>query len=490
MAIDTAPPQSAVPETAPEPPKPTRRAALEPVLRRLHFLTGFLAAPIILSLALSGILFAWNPQIEKTIYGDELTAVSDAQPASLGDQVRAAQQSRPGWTVTAITPAAPGVFGGRDTTAVAMTPPGAAPAVGFGHAAGALSVYVDPGSATVLGQINEAQRPNEWLRNLHSSWRLGDNVAPLTELAASWLLISLVTGLYLRWPVMRKKLGAALIPKLRTPGWSRAQAFHTTLGLWLIIPLLGLVITGLTWTSFAGSRITDFKAAVSAPVPAASATLPGFAPPPAPVPVPGGEGHEEHGGAPAVAAPTAAAFPVSDIAGQIDTVAQGTATAGVTGLIKYTPPKTVDKAWKADKADQKFPNKPVNLTVDGRDGTVLDRVDWSDRPRLQQWTTMGVAFHQGELFGFGTQVYLTVLALGVIVIVAAGYRMWWLSRPPGGFGFPPKAGPLWRTVPVPLLLIFAGLIYLMPTLGISFLVYLVLERLVRAVRRTKARAHA
>lgn len=488
MAIDTAPPQRTVPEAAPQPPAPTRRAVLEPVLRRLHFVSGFLAAPIIVSLALTGILFTWNPQIEKAVHGDELTAVSDAPARPLSEQVRAAQAAHPDWTVTAITPAAPGVFGGKDTTAVAMTPPGAGPAVGFGHAPGAIAVYVDPGSAQVLGEIDESKRPGEWLRGLHSSWRAGDNVAPLTELAASWLLISLVTGLYLRWPAMRKKLLATLVPKLRTPGWSRAQAFHTTLGLWLIVPLLGLIITGLTWTSFAGSRIGDFKATFSSPVPVASAQLPGTQPPPVPV-GPAGE-HAEHGAGAPDAGPKAPAFPASDIAGQIDTVAQGAAAAGVTGLMKYTPPRTVDKGWKADKLDQKFPNRPVNLAVDGRDGAVLDRVDWADRPRLQQWTTMGIAFHQAELFGLSNQVFLTVLGLGVIVIVVAGYRMWWLSRPPGGFGFPPKAGPLWRTVPVPLLILFGGLIYLMPTLGISFLVYLVLERLVRVLRKPKARAHA
>ncbi|MGQ0467181.1 MAG: PepSY-associated TM helix domain-containing protein [Sporichthyaceae bacterium] len=469
-----------------EPPRPTRRAVLEPVLRRLHFLSGFLAAPIVVALSISGILFAWNPQIERAIHTDALTAVSEGPARPLSEQVRAAQAAKPEWKVTAVTPAAPGVFDGKETTAVAMIPPGAVSPGGFGHAAGAVSVYVDPGSAQVLGEIDEQERPSQWLRTLHSSFRLGENVAPLTELAASWLIVSLITGLYLRWPVMRRKLGAALVPKLRTPGWSRAQAFHTTLGLWLVIPLIALIVTGLTWTKFAGSRIDDLEASVSRPAPFASTLLPGQAPPP---PV-AADPHAEHGGSAAPAAPSAPPFSQADIAGQIDTVAAGTAAAGVTGLVKFTPPKTIDKGWKADKADATFPNRPVNLAVDGRDGTVLDRVEWDERPVFSKLSTMGVSFHQAQLFGLWTQVYMTILALGVIVLVVAGYRMWWLRRPPSGFGFPPKAGPLWRTVPVPLLLLFAGLIYVMPTLGISFLIYLVLERLARALRRPKAAARA
>ncbi len=37
-----------------------RRAALRPLLWRLHFLGGFLAAPVVLSLAITGILFSWT----------------------------------------------------------------------------------------------------------------------------------------------------------------------------------------------------------------------------------------------------------------------------------------------------------------------------------------------------------------------------------------------------------------------------------------------
>ena len=36
-------------------------AAMRPVLWRLHFLAGFRVAPVLVSLAVTGILFAWNP---------------------------------------------------------------------------------------------------------------------------------------------------------------------------------------------------------------------------------------------------------------------------------------------------------------------------------------------------------------------------------------------------------------------------------------------
>ncbi len=59
--------------------------------------------------------------------------------------------------------------------------------------------------------------------------------------------------------------------------------------------------------------------------------------------------------------------------------------------------------------------------------------------------------------------------------------MWWRRRPVGELGAPPGAGPLLRTVPVPLLIGF-GLLMLLPLLGASFLIYLAVERLTRALR--------
>jgi uncharacterized iron-regulated membrane protein len=166
---------------------------LRPVLWRLHFFTGFLAAPVVVWLCLSGILFAWNPQIESAIYDKALTATS-GEPRPVSEQVAAARRAYPGYEVVQVGPAAaPG-----ETSGVLLKPPGAQ-AVGFAPAPGAFTVYVDPASATVTGRIFESRRPGEWLRNLHSNFRLGTWAGTVTELAASLALVSLATGLYLWW---------------------------------------------------------------------------------------------------------------------------------------------------------------------------------------------------------------------------------------------------------------------------------------------------
>lgn len=475
MTVDQ---ESSVSESGGHTPEPSahrakRRAALQPLLWRLHFLSGFLAAPVVLSLALTGILYAWNPQIEAALHSQALTPVADGPARSLAEQVSAARAEHPGWDVTTVVPAA----GGQDTTAVTLNPPGAGSA-GFGHVPGAETVYVDPASAAVTGAITEAQRPDEWLRTLHSSWHLGSVAEPVTELAASWLLVSLLTGLVLWWPRTRRALSRAV--QFRRPGRMRWRSVHTLLGVSLLAAMLVMVGTGLTWTNYAGSWIDVARTQLQATTPAVSTQLAAAGSTAAGPTGAGSEGHESHAGPGQDSSARAAEI---DPTADIDTVALAARDADVTGQVTLTPPGGPGQAWTVSTIDSQWPIERSSVAVDPATGQVTDRVDWSDYPLLAKATTVGIAFHQAELFGLANQIGLTLLAVALIVLIIAGYRMWWLRRPAGGLGVPPRVGPLLRTVPLPLLLGFGVLMVLLPTLGVSFLIYLAVERLTRSLRQ-------
>lgn len=453
------------------------RAGLRPLLWRLHFLGGFLAAPVVLSLAVTGILFAWNPQIEAALHRDALTAVADGPTRALSEQVRAAQATHPGYEVTAVVPAAPAADEGEQTTAVTLSPPDP-DTDGFGQNVGVTTLYVDPGSATVTGQIVEANRPDEWIRNLHSNWRVGQEswLEPLSETAASWVLVSLLTGLYLWWPRNRRALARTF--RFRRPGRLRARSIHTTLGVGIFAALLLMVGTGLTWTTYAGAWIDLAKSQLQSDTPSVSTQLGGTS---AASAASAGEQHHRAGQRPDSGSGTAPVATPTPAAG-IDRVAATASAAGLTGVLALEPPDKPGQAWTASVEDSRWPIDATTIAVDPNSGQALDRVGWGDYPLLAKATTLGIAFHQAELFGLANQIGLAVVAVALIVLILAGYRMWWLRRPAGGLGVPPRAGPLLRTAPVPLLLGFGALTVLLPTLGVSFLIYLAVERLTRAVR--------
>jgi hypothetical protein len=81
-----------------------RSQTLRPILWRLHFIGGFLAGPVVISLAITGILFAWYPQLDGLRFGAIVKPSSNQVNVSLADQVMAAQATHPAWGVHSVVP--------------------------------------------------------------------------------------------------------------------------------------------------------------------------------------------------------------------------------------------------------------------------------------------------------------------------------------------------------------------------------------------------
>lgn len=447
-----------------------RPRRLRPLLWRLHFFGGFLAAPVAVWLAITGIIFAWNPQIESTIHDDKLTATSDGEPVPLSEQVEAAFDAYPGHEVVDVKPAS----GPGETTGVQLVPPGAE-GPEFGAAPGQFTAYFDPVTTEVTGEIVEENRPDEWIRNLHSNFRLGEGrltdggaANTLTELSASWVLVSLATGIYLWWPKTMQGLKRSLVPRLRGLRSGRRKPWrdlHSTVGILVLLLLAGMVATGLTWSEYAGDRVDTFKSSLNSESPMLGTSLGD----------PEAEGedgaHVEHEQDASEALDTAALDQVHVAAEATDLDTPYTITPGGPG-----------EAWTVAEEDTRWPLRQAQVAIDPGTGEVVDRLEFGDKALLDQATSLGISFHDGSLFGLANQLLLTALALGVILLIVTGYMTWWRRRPKGAFGAPPKPGPLLRSAPIALLVGFLVVMWLLPALGVSFLIYLVIERVVWFVR--------
>jgi uncharacterized iron-regulated membrane protein len=438
-----------------------RSGRLRPVLYRLHFFGGFFAAPIALWLALTGILFAWNPQIESWIFGDERNATADGDLLPLSDQIDAVQEAYPDYDVTDVTPADEA----GEATGVFLQPTGAEPTADFSPVAGSLTAYIDPVDARMLGSMGESSRPDEVIRNLHSNFKLGTRIGTLTELAASWVLISLLTGLYLWWPKTRQALRRTFTPRLRglrTAGRRQWKDLHSSIGVIILVLLAGMVATGLTWTEYAGRWVDVAKDAVSAQPVSLNTELEGGE---------GAGGGEHHEGGEDAEAAFAPEF------GDIDAVVATASDADLSYPYTITPPGGPGQAWQVAEVDDRWPIQVSTIAVDPASGDVIDRTETGDQAMIDQLTSAGIGFHSGTLFGLANQILLTLLALGVIALLVTGYIMWWKRRPQGAFGPPPKFGPILRNVPIWVIVAFVALMVLLPTMGVAFVIYLVLERL-------------
>ncbi len=424
----------------------TRRSRLlRPIMWRLHFIGGFLAGPVVVSLAVTGILFAWAPQVDGLRFGDAIKPSSSAVNVSLAEQVKAAQAAHPDWGVHSVIPGY-AVPGSNDlNTAVVMDPPGGED--GGSAPADAVHVYVDQATGKVRGEVAESDASATLFRGLHSNWLLGDGPRPLTELAAAWFLVSLLTGVYLWWPGLRKRGSAAFAFRRGVRGRRQSKDWHNFIGVAILVPMLFVAITGLTWTKFSGPRYDTVKNGVLSPPPSG-----------------------------AVDPALTVAAPGSSALANIDTVGRRAVEAKLPVPYRITLPADDKTAWKAASARQRFPINRDAIAVNGATGAVTSRYDYSTEHWFNQLTTAGISFHQAQLFGVPSQVFMTMLAGGVIAVVVFGYKMWWQRRPRGGMGAPPPIRSWVRNAPLTLLAIIVVLAYLLPTLALSLLVWLVIER--------------
>lgn len=451
------PPAPTVPPAAPPAATTTTTwRVLRPLLLRLHFYAGVFVAPFLAVACLTGLAYAFSPQLSDALYAHELlVGPHSGAPSPLDDQIAAALAAHPEGTLSSVTyPGDP-----DRTTGVVLAVPGLPDEI-------ERTVYVDPYTAQVRGSLDtwyDTPPLQTTLDALHRNLLLGEPGRIYSELAASWLWVLVLGGLAL-WIGRRRRrarVAEAVLPPLGArPGRRRMMGWHAATGVWLAIALLFISATGLTWSSFAGARFQAVVEAVKGSTPALVAT-----------PVPARE-------APLVAVQTA-----------VDN-AHG---AGLTGLLKITVPAEPGAPVTIAENAGTWPVQRDAVSLDPYTGAVTETVLWQDWPIMAKLTRIGILAHMGSLFGLASQLALAAMALGLLCVLFWGYRMWWQRRPTRGgrtrLTAPVRRGTL-RALPQPMVfgivLVTVAVGWLLPVLGVSLLVFLVGDAAAGALARRRS----
>ncbi|MEL4212633.1 PepSY-associated TM helix domain-containing protein [Corynebacterium bovis] len=512
--------------------RPPLRRQLGAFILRLHFYAGMAVGPFILVAALSGALYALTPTAEEYVYRDLTTVPAVAAPVPLHEQVDAAQRSHPELTVAQVWPAQQAT----DSTRVLFD----VPADAEGNP---LAVFVDPSDARVLGEEATYSSLGElplrrWVSGLHESLNLGAPGEVYSEFAASWLWIIALGGLWLWWRRVRaaRRRGArparlwlplrgrgSTPPSAGTPATAEAAGgdaaapaagtatpvsarrdtavrrrgamnIHAVTGVWLLVAVLGLSATGITWSHFAGDNVNAVVTAMKWKATPIDTELPGSVVPPgheghAGHAGHGGDGahagHAGHGGAGGDAAATVSPRTVS---AQIERVVVAARKAGLTGALTVRPPATPTSTWQVNERWVPWRTTSDAVSVDGRDGGIVDRQDFGDLPLFSRLSAWGIYLHMGIMFGLPLQIALCVVGLGIALIVVQGYRMWWHRRPtrPGSRagldGVPgvPSTLPWGAYGCVVVFAVTVGVF--LPLVGVSLVVFTVLDAALATAR--------
>lgn len=461
---------------------PATRAHRHPVLallRRLHFYAGVFVGPFILIAAVTGLLYALIPQIDAAVHRHELTVDRvGEQRLPLAEQIAAARAAHPTGAVSSVRPPVTA----EETTQVTFA---VDPETSGVPADYARTVFVDPYTGEVRGTLTtygQWMPVRAWFDELHRNLHLGAVGRHYSELAASWLWVIALAGLVL-WVRHRRQSGGLrrlALPDRAGPDGSpnsrnRAVSRHAAVGVWLLVALLGLSATGITWSRYGGASVDRLQQQLNSKAPAVDTSLS--------TPATGQHGHAGH---------HSGTGSGDELLAGVDTVLRSAQQAGLAGPMWLYPPAEPGEAWRAAERKRDWPTRNDAVAVDPVSGEITDRVDFADWPLLAKLTRWTIDAHMGILFGVVNQVVLILTAVGLIYLIVRGYRMWWQRRPVRGtawaVGRPPLRGALRALGPLPatVLVLTAALVgWFLPLFGLSLLAFVAVDAAVAWYKRRR-----
>jgi len=186
----------------------------------IHLVLGLLAGTFMLLLGITGSIMAFEPELDRLLHANLSYVTPVGRALSLAEIGESVNREFPGEPVVAFLPSTSTRF----PTQVILS-------------RGIVSV--NQYSGEILGVRARGRSFLGFVRALHTRLALGDVGRNILRWSAVALMLSLASGLYLWWP--------AKPVRIRARWWSAGCVFdlHNAVGIWSLLPMLALAITGI-----------------------------------------------------------------------------------------------------------------------------------------------------------------------------------------------------------------------------------------------------
>ncbi|MEY4589920.1 MAG: hypothetical protein RL497_1996 [Pseudomonadota bacterium] len=422
------------------------------MLWRWHFYAGVFAIPFIIILSVTGALYLFKPQLD---------ALHDAPYRNLpisGPQTTPQQQLE---AVLAATPNA------QLTAYQLPQTPTDAVNILVNIAGAPFRVYVHPQSLAILHSENEHSRFLHYVHDIHGELLLGKPGSILVELAACWAIVLIFTGLYLWWPRNARGLGGALYPRTHLKGRLFWRDVHSVIGIWLSAFVLFLLISGLPWAFAWGSLFKEVRTLTGTAAQKQDWVIAGRTTPEKnkEKPETTTDAHAEHQHGHTGHTPQK-----HDL---LNIVVANAHALNFAHPVLINPPSVKNPNWSAKSNHQ---NRPLRADAffDPTTGALNNQQNFAQRHIIDRVIGIGIAAHEGQLFGWFNQLLGLMTALGLILMSVSGFIMWRKRAPSNALGAPPPIPDARLGVGFIAIILIAAI--LLPVLGASLIVILVLEK--------------
>lgn len=424
------------------------KASIYRTIWRWHFYASLFVMPLVLVLATTGAIYLFKPQLDRWEESG-FSNLPTNRSVSPNAQLAAVMAANPGAQFQSYR------LPEREGDAAMIH-------IGLADGRSMRDVYVSP-QGKVLASIDPDSRISATVSRIHGSLLIGKIGDWIVELAACWAIVMIVTGLYMWWP-RGQGLAGVMWPRFGKDNRVFLRDLHAVTGFWVSGLALVLLTTGLPWASVWGDA---FKLArtelglLQGPQDWKS----------------GGAPHAEHDHA-AMMKMQSSGVPLVGLADMVAKAQSEQLPHPVLVKAPGAPERFGPSAPMAWTIKSEAQNRPLNrsVTFDVATGAEVSRSEFADKHVIDRAVNYGIAWHEGQLFGWINQMIGVLTAVCLITLVISGFLMWRRRKPEDELGAPPAlAVPHKMRGVVLIVAIFA---ILLPLLALSLVALWLFDRLV------------
>lgn len=461
------------------------RTTLQHRVWRWHFFAGLMVIPFAVILAITGAIYLFQPQFD-----DAVEARINARAAPLVGETLPAD---------ALLEAGLAAYPGARLGKLVLPAEASDPTIELDLRgdAGPRSLWIDRTNGEVLHDTSTPGRFMNFVKRIHGTLLAGDRGSLVVEIMASWMIILIITGVYLWWP-RGAEWWRVFVPKFgegpgRRETWRKV---HGMGGAWIGGIVLAILFFGLPWTQVWGDGFNKAKdlAGLKTPGQEWFVTLESGTP------------HADHSmhdmhagmdhgmgaglwdqgkGTGDTAVPPASAGAGDPAPLSLQDILKISRPERYAPPVEVQPPRGENGVWTIRSMAA---SRPDRMTVhhDRWTGEELMRIEFTDHNPVDRFMALGVAFHEGALFGWLNQAVGVIATLGVILLSVTGGVMWWRRRPSGRLGTPPI--PADKRLAAGVVALILALCLFLPMAGVTLLAALVIDLLIAGAGRLRREA--
>lgn len=394
-------------------------------LWKWHLIAGLISLPFIILLSVTGTVYLFKEAYEEPLYRPIREVVPQQHSISYQAQWELANEN-------AIK---------KPTAMIIPTSPREATAFESGKFGGKSTLYIDPYTATVSGELLSKDSLMHRIRKLHGELLLGTYGTKLVELIASWMVVLILTGLYIWWPVRGKGVKGLFLVRTKEGKRTLFRDLHAVTGFWFSLLLLMVLAGGLPWTDVFGANFAKLQEITNTGYPT-SWNGNGLYSKEKPQPM--------------------------DLDKMVS-LAKGLRLEGTTAISLPQGKNGIFSVsnTSVDQSTQKM------VHFDQYTGEQLMRYDWEDVGFLMRARMWAMAFHQGE-FGPWNWLLMFFTGLALTLMCVAAIISYFIRKRKGDWGLPKVPQTYAIGYGVRAAIVFLGLA--LPLFGASLLAIWVYEK--------------